>query len=585
MASFLMLNMLNKGNLLVLFIVSLLRPVSLYAQIDSNNIHFDIISTDSRNMIRESGTFSAHDNRVYAFEDFLEGSIKGVSQNVKPKSPILLGVKLNPGLTNYNSADIKSIAKSYSSYIISDSSEAVLIALGITAENIDDYRYHVVENDSVEVIPWSPIPKLEQNYGARKPYGLIGRFNSPGKQLMIEVLNMKSYHIRDGVVFDWRTNFKPVINQIKIKGREEDDYYNINFAKRNRSYATRFDKKTGLPLDLKFPVDSVQRIDFYFSNHETVPYVIYRIRNIAGKVDTARLSWWMLNDRYTLYNQDFRNAGEYEIIIQRVGKLDDYSEEQKLRISFEVLTSPMLQKKIALKEILPYGAGALLAGSLLFVLYYRNNQAKLVKSAIVKQTVSLRLRSIRSQLNPHFMYNALSSIQNLINRNDIDAANHYLSKFSSLTRKVLFSGEKEMITLEDEIQIVEEYLQMEQLRFGFRYSLRIEKSLNLQNLEIPAMLLQPIIENAVKHGVSMLKEQGLIEIGFMARDGNLILLVSDNGKGMNISAKKDANSFGLKLSEERIKLLNQMYNEQVASLKFQSDSSGTSVIITLDNWL
>ena len=98
MASFLMLNMLNKGNLLVLFIVSLLRPVSLYAQIDSNNIHFDIISTDSRNMIRESGTFSAHDNRVYVFEDFLEGSIKGVSQNVKPKSPILLGVKLNQEL-------------------------------------------------------------------------------------------------------------------------------------------------------------------------------------------------------------------------------------------------------------------------------------------------------------------------------------------------------------------------------------------------------------------------------------------------------------------------------------------------------
>jgi two-component system, LytTR family, sensor kinase len=580
--------MLTKRKLLFLTIILLNGIGSLYAQFkpDTDVIRFDIISTDTRNMIREQGTFVASAKAVFQVEDYLSGGVKSHSKQVSPKSPLLLGVKLNPELgLDLASSEIQSVTKKYSSYVITDNSDAILIALGITPENVRDYRYHVVENDSIEIVPWSPIPRLDKNYGAKRPYGFIGRFNAPGKQLMVEVVNKKKYFIRDGVIFDWRSDFKPKIWQIKMKGTAEDDYYNVNFSGMNRKYATSFDKTTGLPLNLKFPADSIQRIEFYFKDHQTIPYVIYRIRQAAGKTDTSRLDWWVLDDTYTLFGNQFKAPGKYDIIIQRAGKLQAYPEDQKLRLSFEVLAPPLFQKKVSLKQVLPYGASVLLTGGLLFGLYYRNNQNKLVKSAMLKQTVSLRLKSIRSQLNPHFMYNALSSIQNLINKNDIASANHYLSKFSSLTRKVLYSGEQDMISLEDEIEILEEYLQMEQLRFGFQYNIMVDKVLNLANIEIPAMLLQPIIENAVKHGVSLLKEQGLIEIEFKGESSNLVCVVSDNGKGFDTSAQKKDNSFGLKLSKERVELLNQIYKDQPAKLDICSKASGTSVSIQLTNWL
>ena len=184
------------------------------------------------------------------------------------------------------------------------------------------------------------------------------------------------------------------------------------------------------------------------------------------------------------------------------------------------------------------------------------------------------------------MFNALGSIQNLMNKNDVAGANHYLAKFADLTRKVLHSGNQEMISLEDELRILEDYLQMEQLRFGFEYRIRADKTINAANTEIPAMLLQPFVENAVKHGIAALKEGGMIEIDIGRQNKDLFLSVSDNGKGFDGSrSDHTTEGFGLKLSEERVELLNKMYKAQPTRLEITSNTSGATITIKLENWI
>ncbi|HVW58543.1 MAG TPA: histidine kinase, partial [Puia sp.] len=277
---------------------------------------------------------------------------------------------------------------------------------------------------------------------------------------------------------------------------------------------------------------------------------------------------------------------KYEIIIQPPYELGSWPEDQMLRIPFEVQPPPVLDKRVSVKQTLPY-LGATLGGvALLFWGYRRNNKLRLARSAQARQTIDLQLKSVRSQLNPHFMFNALTSIQNLMNKNDTRAANHYLAKFADLTRTVLDSSNQELISLEDELKILEDYLQMEQLRFGFQYDIRVDGNINIANTEVPSMLLQPFIENAVKHGVAPLQGRGMVSIWIDKDDKDLVLKVRDNGKGFDkedIAGKPS--TFGIKLSEERIQLLNKVYKEQPSSLDIVPGVEGTTVVIRLTSWM
>lgn len=222
--------------------------------------------------------------------------------------------------------------------------------------------------------------------------------------------------------------------------------------------------------------------------------------------------------------------------------------------------------------------------TILFWAYRRNNKWKLERLLQAQEVVALKLRSIRSQLNPHFMFNALTSIQNLMNKNEIAAANHYLALFASITRKVLNTSDLELICLADELQMLEEYIQMEQLRFGFNYQINVADGINTANTDIPVMLLQPFVENAVKHGVAALQQKGVIDIQVGKTGDDLILLVRDNGPGFDVSFENPT-GFGLKLSEERIALLNLINKDQPVILSIDSKPGNTEISIKLVNLL
>lgn len=576
---------MKKGIIVWLFMLLLdygIAPtVSAQSASFGNYFRFEFVCTPKYSMVKDPQSFMASDTAVYQVLNFKNRINDNLNTNVEPKSAALLGVKLNPKLINFWSIDIKSVSKTYTVYNISDGSAATMIALGITKNNLKDYRYHVVENDSVEIVPWSKIPAMEQKYGAKQPYGFIGSFKSPGKRVLIEVVNINDYNDRDGVVFNWTVNFKPHISEIQVQPFI-GSRFNLGFPKINHGYATSFSTLTHLALDTKFPVDSIQDLRFVFEKHTAIPYSIYLKKNISGKVDTALLVQDVIEDLYDLDGKNFEKPGKYELILYPA--FVKYTEAQELHFSFEVLPPHPLDKKVTLKQTLPYIIATLTGVVLLFGGYYRRNQVKLLRAAQEKQTAGLKLQSIRAQLNPHFMFNALTSIQNLVNKNDIAGANHYLSKFAGLTRQVLDTGNEELLGLEQELTILDDYLQMEQLRFGFEFNITVDSSINSANAEIPAMLLQPFAENAVKHGVAILKDKGKIEVAITREEKDLLFCITDNGKWINKSNDDVTSGYGLKLSEERVALLNQLYKEQHLTLTITKQPV-TVVCIRLSNWI
>lgn len=205
--------------------------------------------------------------------------------------------------------------------------------------------------------------------------------------------------------------------------------------------------------------------------------------------------------------------------------------------------------------------------STLFFLRLQNLKKKIKKKTEENEKNELKMRSIRSQLNPHFVFNALNSIQGLVNANEKEKANQYLSDFSNMMRDTLSGNSKDYSPLETELAILDRYLKLEQLRFGFGYEIKVSDSINATSIEIPTLLLQPLVENAVKHGVAQLLSKGKIAIEINKSGKDLIVAIKDSGPGF-IEAQENKEGFGIRLTRERIQLINQINKENSISLAF-----------------
>lgn len=214
------------------------------------------------------------------------------------------------------------------------------------------------------------------------------------------------------------------------------------------------------------------------------------------------------------------------------------------------------------------------------------------KKEITKRLlVEMQLKSIRSQMNPHFLFNALSAIQNLINRGDNEKANHYLTEFSQLMRLTLDKSEKGLVPLSEEITSIQKYLEIEKLRFLFEYQILTAPNINTHETEIPAMLIQPMVENAILHGLSLKKDTKKLSIEFKIENEKFICLVTDNGIGINHTSTKtkktlNRQKYGLKLAQDRIALINESYQTQaeihlIDLSDLDAQKSGTQVKISM----
>jgi LytS/YehU family sensor histidine kinase len=201
--------------------------------------------------------------------------------------------------------------------------------------------------------------------------------------------------------------------------------------------------------------------------------------------------------------------------------------------------------------------------------------------------------ALRAQMNPHFIFNCLNSIQNFIINNNLEATNQYLTEFAYLIRQTLDNSDKGAISVNNETKYLTRYLELEKMRFGhsFDYSIEIDPHLDADSTRIPTMMLQPYVENCIRHGIRHKREgSGLVAIKFLQKKSGLLCIVEDNGigreKAHELKSYKhvEYQSKGMSLTADRINILNRQHAEditiEVTDLKDEAQHArGTRVAI------
>ena len=219
-------------------------------------------------------------------------------------------------------------------------------------------------------------------------------------------------------------------------------------------------------------------------------------------------------------------------------------------------------------------------------LYYRSNRQQKLANNL------LALKSLRTQMNPHFIFNALNSFNTYIAKSDERSANRFLSEFSVLMRSVLENSEEDFIPLSKELELLRLYVKLEHSRFAdkFDYDIEVDKEVDVDAFQIPPMLLQPYIENAIWHGLRYKEEKGSLTIKVKQVTSDMLeICIEDDGIGRKKSAElktsnqKKQNSKGMGNIKKRIQILNDMYKNrvEVSISDLYKDQTGTRVSLKL----
>lgn len=296
-----------------------------------------------------------------------------------------------------------------------------------------------------------------------------------------------------------------------------------------------------------------------------------------GKMDIALVDL----DKYVEAKEQSIKALELqlkeEIAVVTAQQQIDISQKD---ISISEKETQLVQSQLKTQKIIIGLLSALLLASLIFFYFlYKNVQAK--REANQK----LLLKSLRTQMNPHFIFNALNSVNNFIAKNDEKAANKFLSDFSRLMRRVLDYSQKDFITFEEELELNELYLKLEHFRFRDKFDYSFENNIKDQSfdLEIPPMLIQPFIENAVWHGLRYKESMGSLKVSVDKEKDQLLVKIIDDGIGrakskeLKTKNQKKYKSTGLDNIAKRISLINELYDKNYKIDVVDADGSAEDV--------
>jgi len=192
---------------------------------------------------------------------------------------------------------------------------------------------------------------------------------------------------------------------------------------------------------------------------------------------------------------------------------------------------------------------------------------------IKRKAAEVEMQALRAQMNPHFMFNSLNSINNFIMNSDIENASAYLTRFSRLMRLILDNSRHDWVPLEQELHALELYIGMESLRFdnAFTWRINVGDGIETESEQIPPLLMQPYVENAIWHGLMHRKiAGGHLQVTLMKRDNVLVIEIEDNGVGREAAAKMKhqmsghKKSHGMDITLERIAMINRVYGAEIA---------------------
>lgn len=329
-------------------------------------------------------------------------------------------------------------------------------------------------------------------------------------------------------------------------------------------------------ITLQYP-DNYLKINLSYPDFSSAGKITYRyfIEGLSQKWEATNANTLVLNKL---------SPGNYVLKIYGVG-LQSQSSAQPTVLPFEIKPAFWQTWWFMVLIILALSALLFLAAERF---YQKRRKQKLAQLVFEKKVAELELQAIKAQINPHFIYNCLNSMKYLLYVKEYEQTDKYLDAFSKMIRHTLNYSDKTFITIEEEMAYLSLYLSMENLRFrnNFSYEIKCHPSVNITR-KIPSLLVQPFVENALKHGVTNLENRhGHVDVVFDQNPQELIITVTDNGDGItqtdNPMSKSE--SFGIKLSQKRVETFKMLFESQI-TLEIINQSAtgrlGTQVIIRI----
>ncbi|WP_242202844.1 histidine kinase [Aestuariivivens insulae] len=345
--------------------------------------------------------------------------------------------------------------------------------------------------------------------------------------------------------------------------------------------------------------------------NKAIPYLEKSIEEADHKADLI-----VKKDATRKLSEVFKDAGDYDKALSKYQEYVDLVDQVYAKREQEISQAERIRRDLSAKQnrILSLESSRALSESKYQLSIEQSKRQKLIIYSLIggvllllltaslmfknikQQRLAnnlLALKSLRSQMNPHFIFNALNSVNSFIASNDERTANKYLTDFSLLMRAVLENSEEDFIPLEKEIELLQLYTKLEHFRFQdkFDYSINVDENIKVDDFVIPPMLLQPYVENAVWHGLRYKKAKGHLNISITQSNADEIkITITDDGigrqksKSLKTKNQQKQNSKGMGNIKKRVAILNEMYKDRVDVLvsDFQDEEDkGTQVVVTL----
>jgi len=483
--------------------------------------------------------------------------------------------KLKSAVSNYGKASNIGYSKSkrvlnandasrLSSPVTENKAEAIQNNIDISRKENENSDLAASYSQMAEVnIEQKNIPKAEENFtNAYK----ISKDNAPQQALAI---NQK--------LTDFYVENKDFDKAIKAKKEVlKEDFVKDNSQKK---------------------VEQIQELaDIYIKKNDPKEAIVllknaYDIALSKGHTLEAQKSVKRLDSLYAISQNTDASVQLYRDFLEKLPDLvskDRSLVDNKILEDTEQRISQLEQEKklkdelIRKKNIFNYSlicALILLIGLIIFIF-------RTLKKVQIKNK-KIALQSLRREMNPHFIFNSLNSVNHFIATNNELEANQYLTKFSKLMRGVMENSTEDFIPFQQELDLLQNYLALEKTRFAdkFDYEIEVDESLNTQSLKVPGMLIQPFLENAIWHGLRYRAEKGFLSLKFEKSNDSLNIFIEDNGIGIEESKKqktkhqKTRKGRGMKNTLERISLLNDLYKKDI-SCSVKDSENGVFVKIS-----
>jgi two-component system sensor histidine kinase YesM len=372
--------------------------------------------------------------------------------------------------------------------------------------------------------------------------------------------------------------------------------------------------------DFKSAIDLQKDVVKKSQNNSSVQTQVTQLRNLSAlyfRLDSTAAGLKTLSDAYTLAIEKGNLKEAKASLLALASFYEKNKQDQKATELYHDFTSQLdnliardsslidkklflvnegkiaeLEQQQALKDELIQGktrSNIVLIGSVIVLSVLLLLIIKALLS-IRKRNKQIALQSLRREMNPHFIFNSLNSVNQFIANNNEREANKYLSSYSNLMRNIMENSNKDYVTLNTEIDQLKKYLELEKLRFPdkFDYELEIDPDINTDTVMVPNMIIQPNLENAIWHGLRYKESSGLLKLKFKKEGNKTIVIIDDNGIGLTESKKiktknqKLHESLGLKNVQERIRLLNDIHSSNIRFELKEKSGAETGVLVQIE---